>query len=216
MCPPVLAPAPRPAACAAPRGDTSNPCRVCLCLPGTPPRIDSRTIDYTGLAIQPSDDPPVAFSYMNDLSHIPNRDRLVNCHVTHTNKATHDLIKQHMAHLPTFEANAGRGQGPRYCPAIEKKVFRFADKVQCVWRVCVWRVCFGCVDVWGCGSLGMCKPPWIHVLMCPYVHVPICSRAHRYQRPRFFLLGVLRFPPIHPSRLLAAGPAPSVVGARGP
>ena len=73
---------------------------------GTPPRIDSRTIDYTNLEIQPSDDPPVAFSYMNDLTHIPNMGKLVNCHVTHTHKATHDLIKRHMDQLPTFEVTS--------------------------------------------------------------------------------------------------------------
>ena len=85
---------------------------------GTPPRLDGNTIDYSQLPQQPSDDPVVAFSYMNDLCRVGMTDKLVPCHITHTNKRTHDIIKANMAHLPTFEANAGKGMGPLYCPSI--------------------------------------------------------------------------------------------------
>lgn len=95
---------------------------------GTPPRLDGRTINYDGLERQYSDDPPVPFSYMNDERGVRQKEHLICCYLTATHKPTHDLINQHRHLLPTFEANAGKGQGPRYCPAIEKKVIRFADK----------------------------------------------------------------------------------------
>jgi len=95
---------------------------------GTPPRLDGRTIDYSGLDRQYSDDPPKPFSYLNDERGVLQRDHLICCYLTATHKPTHDLINQHRHLLPTFEANGGKGQGPRYCPAIEKKVIRFADK----------------------------------------------------------------------------------------
>lgn len=95
---------------------------------GTPPRLDGRTIAYDGLDRQYSDDPPPPFSYMNDERGVLQKEHLICCYLTATHKPTHDLINQHRHLLPTFEANAGKGQGPRYCPAIEKKVIRFADK----------------------------------------------------------------------------------------
>jgi tRNA uridine 5-carboxymethylaminomethyl modification enzyme len=97
---------------------------------GTPPRLDARTIDYSILEQQRSDDPPQAFSYLNDTRGVLQRDKLVPCHMTHTNQRTHDVINKYRDHLPTFLGNGGKGQGPRYCPAIEKKVIRFADKQQ--------------------------------------------------------------------------------------
>ncbi|RYG51353.1 tRNA uridine-5-carboxymethylaminomethyl(34) synthesis enzyme MnmG [archaeon] len=95
---------------------------------GTPPRLDTRSINYDGLEVQPSDDPPVPFSYLNDERGVLQRDRLVCCHMTFTTKATHDVINAHRHLLPSFLGNEGKGQGPRYCPAIEKKVIRFPDK----------------------------------------------------------------------------------------
>jgi len=87
---------------------------------GTPPRLDGRTIDYEGLGRQYSDDPPVPLSLTNDK--VALADKLVCCYVTHTNAATHAVINAHRHLLPSFEGNSGKGQGPRYCPAIEKKV----------------------------------------------------------------------------------------------
>lgn len=95
---------------------------------GTPPRLDGRTINYAGLERQYSDEPPPPFSYLNDERGVLQKEHLICCYLTATHKPTHDLINQHRHLLPTFEANAGKGQGPRYCPAIEKKVIRFADK----------------------------------------------------------------------------------------
>jgi hypothetical protein len=79
-------------------------CRVALSA-GTPPRLDSRSIDYSNLEEQRSDDPPVAFSYMNDCEEVANKDRLICCHLTATTAATHELIKKHMHLLPTFEVS---------------------------------------------------------------------------------------------------------------
>lgn len=97
---------------------------------GTPPRIDGRTIDYSNLAVQPSDDPAPAFSYLNIGREPPlaRQGRLISCHLTHTSAETHALIAAHGDLLPTFTANDGKGVGPRYCPAIEKKVVRFPDR----------------------------------------------------------------------------------------
>jgi tRNA uridine 5-carboxymethylaminomethyl modification enzyme len=95
---------------------------------GTPPRLDSRTINYSGMEAQHSDDPPQPFSYMNDARGVLQKANLVVCHQTYTHKPTHDMIELHRHLLPTFQANEGKGQGPRYCPAIEKKVIRFRDK----------------------------------------------------------------------------------------
>lgn len=89
---------------------------------GTPPRLDGRTIAHAGLEEQWSDDPPPAFSYANDERGVLQAGRLVCCHVTATNAATHAVIERYRHLLPTFEAHGGKGQGPRYCPAIEKKV----------------------------------------------------------------------------------------------
>jgi len=91
---------------------------------GTPPRIDSRTIDYTELAAQPGDDPRPVFSYLGSLADHPAQ---VHCHITHTNERTHEIISGALDRSPLFSGNI-EGVGPRYCPSIEDKVVRFADK----------------------------------------------------------------------------------------
>lgn len=96
---------------------------------GTPPRLDGRTIDYDGLEPQYGDEIITYFSYMhqyNPAFKTPNK--MIKCHITHTNSKTHEVIAQNKEHLPTFQVNEGKGVGPRYCPAIEKKVIRFHDK----------------------------------------------------------------------------------------
>lgn len=91
---------------------------------GTPPRIDGRTIDYSELAPQPGDDPRPVFSYLGSAADHPAQ---VNCHITHTNQKTHDIISESLHRSPLFSGTI-EGVGPRYCPSIEDKVVRFADK----------------------------------------------------------------------------------------
>lgn len=101
---------------------------------GTPPRLDSRTIDYSGLEQQWSDDPPEPFSYSNESVGVRQREKLICTYLTHTNQRTHDVIALNRHTLPVFKGNDGKGQGPRNCPAIEKKVIRFPDKTShAVW-----------------------------------------------------------------------------------
>src|SRR5262245_29157409 len=90
---------------------------------GTPPRLDGATIDFSGLALQPGDDPPPPFSYRTD--RIENRQ--LPCHLTHTNRATHELIQRNLDRSPLYSGII-ESVGPRYCPSIEDKVVRFADK----------------------------------------------------------------------------------------
>ncbi len=90
---------------------------------GTPPRLDGRTIDLTGLQAQPGDDPPVPFSFMTDEIRTPQ----VACHITGTTPATHDLIRDNLHRAPLYSGQIA-GTGPRYCPSIEDKVVRFADR----------------------------------------------------------------------------------------
>lgn len=90
---------------------------------GTPPRLDGRTIDYSELAEQPGDTPPVPFSYLTDKITTPQ----VPCHITHTNPATHKIIAENI-HLSAMYSGQIDSIGPRYCPAIEDKVVRFADR----------------------------------------------------------------------------------------
>ncbi len=92
---------------------------------GTPPRIDSRSIDYRGLASQPGDDPRPVFSYLGSTSDHP---RQVHCHITATNARTHDIIRGALHRSPMFSGTI-EGTGPRYCPSIEDKVVRFAERM---------------------------------------------------------------------------------------
>jgi tRNA uridine 5-carboxymethylaminomethyl modification enzyme len=91
---------------------------------GTPPRIDGKTIDYSGLMEQPGDSPRPVFSYMGSREQHPAQ---VSCWITSTNERTHDLIREGHARSPLF-TGVIEGTGPRYCPSIEDKVERFADR----------------------------------------------------------------------------------------
>jgi tRNA uridine 5-carboxymethylaminomethyl modification enzyme len=91
---------------------------------GTPPRLDGRTIDYSGLEVQPGDADPYFFSFL------PERPRLAQmvCHITRTNEQTHEIIRQNLHESPMYSGLMDAECGPRYCPSIEDKVMRFADK----------------------------------------------------------------------------------------
>ena len=91
---------------------------------GTPPRIDGKTIDYRGLEEQPGDEPVPVFSFLGSAGEHP---RQVPCHITHTNARTHDIIMQGLDRSPLYGGMI-EGVGPRYCPSIEDKVVRFADR----------------------------------------------------------------------------------------
>ena len=89
-----------------------------------PPRLDGRTIDFSVLAEQPGDDPPPVFSFMGAAAMHP---RQVPCWITHTNERTHDIIRSGFDRSPMFTGKID-GVGPRYCPSVEDKINRFADK----------------------------------------------------------------------------------------
>jgi tRNA uridine 5-carboxymethylaminomethyl modification enzyme len=91
---------------------------------GTPPRIDGRSIDYSALAVQHSDAPLPVFSFLGRASEHP---RQLPCHITHTNERTHQIIRAAFDRSPMFTGRI-EGVGPRYCPSVEDKVHRFADK----------------------------------------------------------------------------------------
>ncbi len=90
---------------------------------GTPPRLDGRTIAWDILESQPGDDDPALFSFMSTAPFA----RQISCGITHTNEATHDLIRENLARSAMYGGHID-GVGPRYCPSIEDKVVRFADK----------------------------------------------------------------------------------------
>ncbi|HEX7013191.1 MAG TPA: tRNA uridine-5-carboxymethylaminomethyl(34) synthesis enzyme MnmG [Steroidobacteraceae bacterium] len=100
------------------------PFRVGRLKTGTPPRIDGRTINYEGLAVQPGDEPVPVFSYLGRRSEHP---RQVPCYITATNERTHEIIRSAADRSPMF-TGAIEGIGPRYCPSVEDKVHRFAEK----------------------------------------------------------------------------------------
>ncbi len=100
------------------------PFRVERLKTGTPPRIDGRTIDYSVLDEQPGDDPVPVFSYFGRADDHPPQ---VSCHIAHTNERTHEIIRSGLSRSPMY-AGVIEGIGPRYCPSIEDKVVRFADK----------------------------------------------------------------------------------------
>ncbi|MEE9328150.1 MAG: tRNA uridine-5-carboxymethylaminomethyl(34) synthesis enzyme MnmG [Cocleimonas sp.] len=91
---------------------------------GTPARIDSRSIDYSQLQEQPGDTPIPTFSYMGKFEDHP---RQISCHITHTNTRTHEIIHNGLDRSPLY-SGVIEGVGPRYCPSIEDKIVRFADK----------------------------------------------------------------------------------------
>jgi len=90
---------------------------------GTPPRLDGRTIGWGGLDAQPADDPPIPFSYLTDKITVPQ----IACHMTFTNPKTHTIIEAHL-HRSAMYSGQIEGVGPRYCPSVEDKIVRFADK----------------------------------------------------------------------------------------
>src|SRR5215470_15843751 len=91
---------------------------------GTPPRLDGRTIDFASLTMQPGDDPTPVFSFLGDRGMHP---RQVPCWITHTNQRTHEIIRAGLDRSPLF-TGVIKGIGPRYCPSIEDKVVRFAER----------------------------------------------------------------------------------------
>ncbi len=100
------------------------PFRVDRLKTGTPPRIDGRTINYDVLEKQPGDEPVPVFSFMGQASEHP---RQVDCYITYTNNQSHDFIREGLDRSPMY-TGVIEGTGPRYCPSIEDKIHRFADK----------------------------------------------------------------------------------------
>jgi len=90
---------------------------------GTPPRVNGRTVNFGALEPQPSEDPPLPFSYSTESFRRP----AVSCWLTATNQRTHDIIRANLHRAPLYSGQI-KGIGPRYCPSIEDKVVRFADK----------------------------------------------------------------------------------------
>lgn len=89
---------------------------------GTPPRLDRKTIDFAVLDIQPGDEPPTPFSYLNDKVTVQEQ---LNCYSTHTNPAAHDIIRANLSKSIHIRETV---KGPRYCPSLEAKIVRFQDK----------------------------------------------------------------------------------------
>jgi tRNA uridine 5-carboxymethylaminomethyl modification enzyme len=113
-----------PPATALARRLRERPFRVGRLKTGTPPRIDGRSIDFRKLDVQPGDEPAPVFSYMGTPAQHP---RQVPCHITHTNQRTHEIIRSGLDRSPMY-SGAIEGVGPRYCPSVEDKVVRFAEK----------------------------------------------------------------------------------------
>ncbi|MBN4046554.1 tRNA uridine-5-carboxymethylaminomethyl(34) synthesis enzyme MnmG [bacterium AH-315-P15] len=90
---------------------------------GTPPRLDGRTIDWESLEVQPGDDPPVPFSFLTGKITVPQ----IPCYITRTTAETHKIIEENLHVAPVYSGQI-EGVGPRYCPSIEDKVVRFADR----------------------------------------------------------------------------------------
>ena len=100
------------------------PFRVDRLKTGTPPRIDGRTVDFSVMQVQPGDEPVPVMSLLGSAAEHP---RQVPCHITHTNATTHDVIRAGLDRSPLF-TGVIEGIGPRYCPSIEDKIVRFAEK----------------------------------------------------------------------------------------
>ncbi|MBY6110779.1 tRNA uridine-5-carboxymethylaminomethyl(34) synthesis enzyme MnmG [Halomonas sp. DP1Y21-3] len=100
------------------------PFRVDRLKTGTPPRIDAKSVDFSRLEEQPGDSPTPVMSYLGSRDMHP---RQVSCHIAHTNERTHEIIFDNLDRSPMF-SGVIEGVGPRYCPSIEDKVHRFADK----------------------------------------------------------------------------------------
>ncbi len=101
------------------------PLRVDRLKTGTPPRIDARSVDFSMMQPQPGDTPLPVMSFMGSVAEHPQQ---VNCYITHTNEQTHDIIRGALDRSPMY-TGVIEGIGPRYCPSIEDKIHRFADKL---------------------------------------------------------------------------------------
>jgi len=100
------------------------PFRVGRLKTGTPPRLDGRSLDWSQMEEQPGDEPVPVFSFLGRAADHP---RQVSCHITHTNERTHEIIRGGLHSSPMY-SGAIEGVGPRYCPSVEDKVVRFADR----------------------------------------------------------------------------------------
>lgn len=100
------------------------PFRINRLKTGTPPRIDGRSVDFSVMEKQPGDTPTPVFSFMGKVQEHPQQ---ICCYITHTNEKTHDLIRDGLSESPMYTGII-EGIGPRYCPSIEDKITRFADK----------------------------------------------------------------------------------------
>lgn len=100
------------------------PFRVDRLKTGTPPRLDAKSVDFSNLEEQPGDTPTPVMSYLGSRDSHP---RQVSCHIAHTNERTHEIILANLERSPMY-SGVIEGVGPRYCPSIEDKVHRFADK----------------------------------------------------------------------------------------
>src|SRR5690606_532493 len=90
---------------------------------GTPARLDGRTIDWSACEEQKGDEAPAPFSYMNTCVDVPQ----ISCYITYTNESTHKVIQENLKRSPMYSGQI-KSTGPRYCPSIEDKINRFADK----------------------------------------------------------------------------------------
>ncbi len=102
------------------------PFRVERLKTGTPPRIDARSVNFSVMQAQPGDTPRPVMSFMGSLSDHPEQ---ISCYITHTNERTHDILRTGLDRSPMY-TGVIEGVGPRYCPSIEDKIMRFADKNQ--------------------------------------------------------------------------------------
>lgn len=100
------------------------PLRVDRLKTGTPPRIDARSVDFNLMQEQPGDTPTPVMSFMGSLADHP---RQISCYITHTNERTHDILRSGLDRSPMYTGIID-GVGPRYCPSVEDKIVRFADK----------------------------------------------------------------------------------------
>jgi tRNA uridine 5-carboxymethylaminomethyl modification enzyme len=94
---------------------------------GTPPRVDARSLDYSKMEEQKGDDEVVGFSFLNIERIKPEQQR--SCHITYTNSAVHEILKTGFDRSPMYQGRI-EGVGPRYCPSIEDKINRFAERDQ--------------------------------------------------------------------------------------
>ena len=100
------------------------PFRVARLKTGTPPRLDGKTLNYDVMSEQPGDEPVPVFSFLGRRSDHPQQ---LSCHITHTTEQTHEIIRGSLSESPMY-TGAIEGVGPRYCPSIEDKIVRFADR----------------------------------------------------------------------------------------